>query len=201
MKKIKIIICSFVLCCFLLIGIADPVAAYSPSAAVNYANTYWHIYNWPTYSSYPGGDCTNFVSQILHAGGLSTNSTWTPYTAAWINANSFKNYVKNNLGATKLASGWRKVAHYNSSGIWYYAYVNNSANIPSTADVCIFYDWNDNGIIDHSSYCVGTGTSSDDTGYGDLIDQHTNDRYKTIWTLDQWNDTHRYTVAIYAFQL
>lgn len=112
-----------------------------------------------------------------------------------------KNYVKNNLGATKLASGWRKVAHYNSSGIWYYAYVNNSANIPSTADVCIFYDWNDNGIIDHSSYCVGTGTSSDDTGYGDLIDQHTNDRYKTIWTLDQWNDTHRYTVAIYAFQL
>ena len=45
--------------------------SYNPQAAITYGNTYCRKYN-PQYSSYAhsGGDCANFVSQCLHAGGL-----------------------------------------------------------------------------------------------------------------------------------
>lgn len=136
----------------------------------------------------------------MDVGGISRTSTWTPYTTAWVNANALKNYVKNNLGATRLSQGWAKVGHYNSAGLWYYGYINNSANIPNTGDVIVFYDWMGDGDIDHASYCVGTGTSADSTGYGDLIDAHSSARYRSIWHLDHWNKD-RYTTEIYAFRL
>lgn len=48
-------------------------AAYSGSAAANYAKRYALNYNsatYPFYSAIAGGDCTNFVSQCLFAGGI-----------------------------------------------------------------------------------------------------------------------------------
>ena len=46
--------------------------SYDPSAAVEYARKYWNNYN-PDYHNYAndGGDCANFVSQCLIAGGLN----------------------------------------------------------------------------------------------------------------------------------
>lgn len=48
-------------------------AAYTPSAAVNYALTYWSTYN-SQYRSYTN-DCTNFVSQAVRAGGWPFDET------------------------------------------------------------------------------------------------------------------------------
>ncbi len=41
---------------------------YNRQRAVNYANRYWNSHN-PYYLLFPD-DCTNYVSQCLHAGGL-----------------------------------------------------------------------------------------------------------------------------------
>ena len=40
--------------------------------AATYADTYWQSYNpaWPSFAK-KGGDCTNFVSQALYAGGIA----------------------------------------------------------------------------------------------------------------------------------
>ena len=53
----------------LLLGLS---LAYNPGAAVDYARKYCKNYN-PNYPSYrnSGGDCANFVSQCLIAGGFS----------------------------------------------------------------------------------------------------------------------------------
>ena len=48
--------------------------SYNPSAAVSYAKQYCSNYN-PKYPNYRnlGGDCANFVSQCLIAGGMNFN--------------------------------------------------------------------------------------------------------------------------------
>ena len=54
--------------------------SYNPGEAVKYAKKYWQNYN-PKYANYKndGGDCANFVSQCMIAGGLSfsgCNVSW-----------------------------------------------------------------------------------------------------------------------------
>ena len=61
-------------------------------------NTEYHNYNGPN-----AGDCANFVSQCLAAGGLPVNQSWGVYrqngeilgNEAWINAPALLNYFKN----------------------------------------------------------------------------------------------------------
>ncbi len=52
--------------------IVEARAAYSPSKVTAYTNKYWNSHNsaYPNFESL-GGDCANFVSQALHAGGKS----------------------------------------------------------------------------------------------------------------------------------
>lgn len=57
--------------------------SYNPTSGVNYALNWWHRFNT---SSYPAldklpnsGDCTNFVSQCLKAGGVPFQSNWYCY--------------------------------------------------------------------------------------------------------------------------
>lgn len=71
--------------------------------ACNYAETFALISN-PQYISYDniGGDCTNFASQILHAGGLDTTSIWKPYTNAWLRVEELYSYLINNKLAYKI---------------------------------------------------------------------------------------------------
>ena len=46
-----------------------------------------------------GGDCTNFISQILHAGGISFTPKWKPYTVSWLRVDQLYNYlIRNNIG-------------------------------------------------------------------------------------------------------
>lgn len=70
---------------------------YNVGAAQNYATAYAMVDNY-SYPSY-GADCTNFASQILHAGGFNTTSLWNiwagPGTEAnynWINVQGFLYY-------------------------------------------------------------------------------------------------------------
>lgn len=49
-----------------------------------------------SYNAYEHNDCANYVSQALKAGGLGTNTTWKPYTYAWIRVSNLKSYLSNN---------------------------------------------------------------------------------------------------------
>ncbi|SDZ09122.1 Putative amidase domain-containing protein [Proteiniborus ethanoligenes] len=81
----------------------NAISTYSPEKAVKYAITHAFNYNTDKYPSYAGkgGDCANFISQALNAGGKPMLGT---------NATNFKNWFcrSNNLwDVSKISSTWR----------------------------------------------------------------------------------------------
>ena len=85
---------------------------YNRLAATNYALTYalspnTHYMNIES----NGGNCTNFTSQCLRAGGIKDDRTgnykWyyassNDRAPAWSSANEFRKYYKNNVGSTSI---------------------------------------------------------------------------------------------------
>lgn len=71
--------------------------------ACTYAETYALNPN-PNYKSFEGigGDCTNFISQILYAGGFKKTQTWKPYTNAWIRVEDIYSYLTSHKLGDKL---------------------------------------------------------------------------------------------------
>ncbi|MGI5085809.1 amidase domain-containing protein [Treponema putidum] len=69
---------------------------YNNAAAVSYANKYtsnplnmssdMSVWN-PKYKTYEN-DCANYVSQCIHAGGVSTTAAWYPESLIWIRTGS-----------------------------------------------------------------------------------------------------------------
>lgn len=182
---------------------ATSILAYNGSNAVSYSDR--HALN-PSYlySYYDGADCANFVSQCLMAGGMTTNSTWTMNSTAWINADALKNYLRDNNLATKIGS-WSK----NGTPEPYktYAYIDNSANMTASdvGRVVVFYDWESDGIMNHAALFVANNSATwdstaDGNVTGDLINQHTKNRKRVIWNADKRNDRALYT-RIYAFRI
>ena len=78
---------------------------YDASAAIAYAQKYALNYN-SSYTSYKGrgGDCANFISQCLLAGGIKTDKTWYKYSTTWLRANELRIYL-GNLGYTGVSKG------------------------------------------------------------------------------------------------
>lgn len=132
--------------------------SFNRTAMKNYAKNYYNSFNpnWGNFTSY-GGDCTNFVSQILYAGGapMDTTGSYTWYynnmndrAPAWTSVMHLYNYLVNNdyIGPQgKLA---------NSSEI---LYSMNNCDI-------VQIDFNYDGTYDHSvvitSYQSGNSSST-----------------------------------------
>jgi hypothetical protein len=55
-------------------GQVRTLAGYNYTAMVDYANRYWDYYNESNYRTY-SNDCTNFISQIMYAGGWQFANT------------------------------------------------------------------------------------------------------------------------------
>jgi len=162
-------------------------SGYSGAAAATYADTYWQSYNsaWPSFAN-SGGDCTNFVSQALNAGGIamrlsptySGDAAWYmvkikrhwSYAAPWVNAQD------NSIFALQHLAGVTQVASY--YGI---APGQKVADNAAQGDI-VLYDFNNDGVYDHEAIVV----ASDGTSW-DLVDAHTNNRYHAYWTLAQYN--------------
>jgi hypothetical protein len=175
-----------------LLAIASPSTAsaasgYNGAAAAAYADTYWQSYNpaWPSFAN-SGGDCTNFVSQALYAGGIAMRTSppysgdaawymlkskrrWS-YAAPWVNAQD------NSIFALQHLPGVKQVASY--YGIAPGQMVADNAG---QGDI-VLYDFNNDGVYDHEAIV----TASDGTSW-DLVDAHTNNRYHAYWTLAQYN--------------
>ena len=175
-------------------GASSAASAYNGAAAAAYADTYWQNYNpaWPSFAN-KGGDCTNFVSQALYAGGIamrpsppySGNAAWYmlqskghhwSYALPWINAQNQSIFALQYLpGVTTVASSY---------GV---APGQTVADNASQGDI-VLYDWNNDGVYDHEAIITGSdGANPDGSTNWDLVDAHTNNRYHAYWTLAQYN--------------
>lgn len=176
---------------------AGAATGYSGTAAAQYADTYWSTYN-PAYPSFAnkGGDCTNFVSQALFAGGIQMrtsptyggNAAWYmlqnhrkfSYSVTWVNAQDVSVFLSQHLpGVTKIAD----------------VYGVSPSQVVSDGDAqpgdVVLYDWNNDGIFDHESIVTasdGTTNADGSTNY-DEVDAHTTNREHAYWTLAQYNTT------------
>ena len=127
---------------------------YNVSNAIAYADRYCINYN-SAYNSYKGrgGDCANFVSQCLYAGGFQQDSVWYKHSVAWINV-------------------MKQIAHFREYGNFMNA--NNGNLIKGNP---IYFDWNGDGVYDHATICVGRNNSGTA-----ILDSHTRDLYHATWT-------------------
>lgn len=94
---------------------------YSVQDAIDYANRYYENYNpaYPDWNAY-GGDCANFISQCLHAGGVQMKgrpgtATQATNLSNWFSAGNQRN-VRNVSstwrGADAFRHYWMKHANY-----------------------------------------------------------------------------------------
>lgn len=130
---------------------APRTSSYNPQAAVNYARTYGGPgRNNPSYITF-SNDCTNFVSQVLKAGGwrdtvtkdYNQASSWfytnkSTYSFTWINAGGLKNRFENGYERSLIKLG-------NSYGGFGPAYLNSQI---ADGDI-ISADWEGDGRYDH----------------------------------------------------
>ncbi len=148
--------------------------SYSPSAATAYASKYWNNYN-PNYSNYNsiGGDCANFVSQCLHAGGLQMTDGWywrsyNERSGSWASCPSMYNYFKNagytiieNPSADQVLEG-NPVLYWNASkGRWAHAAICTGKNSSGTPVVAAHNNdrWNAGWTLGYSKTCTVLITS------------------------------------------
>lgn len=149
-------------------------SAYNASAAVSYANTYWSNYN-PNYSNYNsiGGDCANFVSQCLVAGGMQMTDGWYWYSyddrsASWSACASMYNYFKN-------------------SG---YEIIENPSDSQVIEGNPVLYYSSSKGRWSHAAICTGHDSSGNA-----LVSAHNSDRHNVNWKLGT-NWSKRCTIII-----
>ena len=153
--------------------ISASAAQYNVTEAVNYAKKYWSNYN-PNYPNCNdiGGDCANFVSQCLYAGGIPQDSTWKVGTSAWQYCPSMVAY-------------FRDTKHY------------KVIDYAQASDIKIgnpvFY-WNNNyGKWSHVAICTGFSGSTP------LVTAHNNNHVDYEWTLggpNYWGGSSRRLTVI-----
>lgn len=119
-----------------------------------YARVYGDKPNIKKYNFYNGKDCTNFVSQVLVAGGIKTDNTWKPYTRTWINAHAFVLYWYMKTGA--------------KNGYPNFALLSKTLQ----AGDIIGADWGGDGHYDHCAYVVADGPKTSAGYYDVTIAQH-----------------------------
>ncbi|MCG2826633.1 MAG: N-acetylmuramoyl-L-alanine amidase, partial [Thermoplasmatales archaeon] len=142
---------------------------YDRKAVSGYADLYWENYN-PEYADYSasGGDCANFVSQCMIAGGLSL---WQGRDGNGANVDEygtmpFCDYLHEQL-----------VKYQNAS----YSYIEYSGTPPdylTAGDVIIYGDASDEASPDYWRHAVIVVEGS---GINCKVSGHTTDRYHVSW--------------------
>lgn len=170
---------------------AGPARRFDRAAAAGYAYTYCgiafgcgngHRYN-RQYQDYTGlgGDCANFASQVLVAGGLRPGGAWRydarsrSASAAWINAGRLVRHL--------LYSGKARLVARGS-----FARVAAAAGGPGLPRLAPgdMIGYEQDGDIVHVSVVVGT----DSAGYT-VVNSHTADRHHVPWDLG-WGENTRF---------
>lgn len=133
------------------------------------------------YSDYNGigGDCTNFISQVLgdkEGGGMPLGGGWTPGSHAWSNADGLKNFLIYSGRGSVISVGTYKDLTKPSEAL-----PNGAVGKLQLGDLVAYEKGR--GNIDHFAMVTGF----DSHGYP-LINSHTTDRYHVPWDLG-WGDS------------
>ncbi|NPV72821.1 MAG: hypothetical protein HPY89_03275 [Pelotomaculum sp.] len=208
MRRKKQPLLSLVVILILMLTNSSYVFAYNRSDAISYSNT-WALGRNPSYKSF-SADCANFTSQCLRAGGYSfvgwgNNTINDPYSW-WYNNKGTSSTSDDAWTYTwSVSANQETFIVLDSSPDWGYvasSYIAPDDPYPSgvqTGDL-FYYDWTNNGVIDHAAFYAANGTCQY-TGYtGALQNQHTSDRYHVIWTLYSLNQDW-YRTCIYCVHL
>ncbi|MDA8204615.1 MAG: amidase domain-containing protein [Thermaerobacter sp.] len=129
-----------------------------------------------------GGDCTNFISQVLHAGGFTETRRWawnseTEGTDAWTNATRLAQYLRSSGRADLYAMG--TLQHIIKPG------ENSTAPLSRIRPGDLIGYFESNRVV-HFAIVV----SFDPDGYP-LVVSHSADRYRVPWDLG-WDRSTRY---------
>lgn len=147
-------------------------SGYDASKAIAYAHQYYENYN-PAYKNYnnAGGDCANFVSQCLYAGGLQQDAVWYNGSSAWISCTSQINYFRN--------KGYKVIDYASASDI-------------KPGNPVYYYNGNK---MAHTAICVGYSPNGTP-----LVAAHNKNHWNYEWTLGgaKWwgGSTRRVTILI-----
>jgi hypothetical protein len=86
---------------------------YNRSKAKDYIDTYFENYN-PAYPTFHGGggDCANFVSQVIHAGGMPWVDDGNPNHYTWFTNWYCKPGASNKDGDKRITLSWKVAASF-----------------------------------------------------------------------------------------
>ena len=108
----------------------DPYGMYDRKAAHLYAITWWKKPN-PKYPNFGNnGDCANFVSQCLSAGGFKQNSDWYCFYSpnSGLNIQRIIKPYKNWIYSKAWSCAYEQYKYFKNSGLTYDEIVINSVN-------------------------------------------------------------------------
>lgn len=146
----------------------SPSQIYYPSNAVAYANQYGSSRNCGTYVDwdYPngGGDCANFVSQCLWAGGLGVVADGTWNRGSWTSMRcpaGSGSYQGGYSGSTSSPYAWTDNAQLRAWVINSGRGTDSGGNVPQFLAIgdLINYDFHGYGNMDHITIVVQAMTS------------------------------------------
>ncbi len=154
---------------------AEIVHCYSALDAVTYAETWYDGFN-PDYTNYSssGGDCANFASQCVFAGGLKTTTSaqttnsWTPGRTLWTSSSNLRNFLRTVSYAT-VVDGTKTSLN-----------VSNLRN----GDL-IFYRWNGYSIENEEYTYHHTGVIYTKDSGVKRVYHHSYSDGETKWNLDE----------------
>ncbi len=169
---------------------------YNREGAYNWANKYWEKYSGNFVNlgdeAWEGGDCTNFISQCLKAGGADNdmqgsykwyyirngrsgnkgdNFSWTWSTARGLNSVILGNFNKKEFGP----KGIEKVISGDSS------YTSELGEFIDIGDI-LQYEFEAGNGIKHSAIIVGKIFNSEAKSYQPVISTHSFDSWNLPWT-------------------
>jgi hypothetical protein len=143
-----------------------------------------HLRYNPDYADFnwKGGDCSNFISQVLHAGGFRETSQWswnaeTDGTGAWVNATRLSQYLRRSGRATLYASGTLPTLLKPDDG------GRTPLDQLRPGDLIGYFE---RGRVVHFAIVAGF----DEDGYP-LVISHSADRFREPWDLG-WDRTTRF---------
>ena len=157
--------------------------AYAEKHAVNYADQSYYRY-------FMFRDCTNFVSQILEAGGVKQN-VYNSKSRAWWHKREF---LAEGVVAHTHSNSWinaNKFAHYMGVKKTFYSHYNFSKNI--YRGTIIGMDFKQDGDFNHMGFVTKTDNYAakygNKTFYDYKVAQHSNNYYAwASWKVNKWAD-------------
>jgi len=151
--------------------------------AVSYASDHATSPNTPDYYYFSHGDCTNFVSQILEASGVSQDVYDSVYSGWWhkYNPNAWVNKHTHSRSWTMADT----FARYMGVILTRTNHRNFSANVFRGS--IIGADWRDDGDWEHMAFVTAADNYVGSYGYYDYkVAQHTNNYH--LWTSNSGNN-------------